>query len=185
MSDPNVQVRISQGKPHFTLISALQPGDARDRLIQGWESEARRMPVPAGFLLLWTSRTTHQGWSGGPRFAQPLCWEPRSRRDETMRQRKLRLAALGLPSTHWASLAMPHELSELTQPAGVEAAGAADHDSVRFPLHFSIRSQALRKDADLNELWRRLTAPDWFSPLPADLKDLLEASITDEFLSML
>merc|ERR1712050_258819 len=107
--------------------SGLEPSDARDRLIQGWQAHGRRIPVPAGALLLWTSRTTHQGWSGGPRLAQPLCWEPRSRRDGIMRERKLRLAALGLPSTHWASLALPHELSALSRPDAVEAVGSEDH----------------------------------------------------------
>merc|ERR1719356_604913 len=100
MADPNIQRRIAEGKPHFSLISSLAPGDARDRLIRGWEAGARRMPVPAGGLLLWTSRTTHQGWRGGPRLAQPVCMEPRARRSNEALERKLRLAALGLPSTH-------------------------------------------------------------------------------------
>merc|ERR1712232_810469 len=130
MADPKVTRRIAQGKPHFTLIAGMEPGAARDRLIRGWEEGARRMPVPAGGLLLWTSRTTHQGWSGGPRLAQPLCWEPRSRRSALMRERKLRLAALGLPSTHWASLAMPHELSDLKRADAVEAVGSSDPEKV-------------------------------------------------------
>ena len=33
-------------------------------------------------LLLWDSRTVHQGWRGGPRLAMPICWEPRHRRSE-------------------------------------------------------------------------------------------------------
>jgi hypothetical protein len=181
MSDPNVQARIAKGKPHFTLISTMNPGDVRDRLIRGWEAGARRMPVPAGGLLLWTSRTSHQGWGGGPRLAQPLCWEPRVRRDEVMRERKLRLAALGLPSTHWASLALPHELSELCQPNAVQAAGSADHEKVHFPLRREIQSRALVTGANMNTLWSRLRAQDWFLPLPAEEKALLEASISDEY----
>merc|ERR1712014_317992 len=100
--------------------------------IRGWETGARRIPVPAGGLLLWTSRTTHQGWSGGPRLAQPVCWEPRARRDEIARERKFRLAALGLPSTHWASLALPHELSDLTRPLPVSAVPSPNHEHVHF-----------------------------------------------------
>merc|ERR1719433_2147764 len=114
-------------------MAHMEPGAARERLVHGWEEHSRRVPVPAGALLLFTSRTTHQGWSGGPRLAQPVCWEPRARRDEAMRERKLRLAALGLPSTHWASLALPHELltadhGSTQRPSSVEAKGGPDHD---------------------------------------------------------
>lgn len=185
MADAKVRGRIAAGSPHFTLISVLEPGEARDSLIQGWEAGARRMPVPAGGLLLWTSRTTHQGWSGGPRLAQPVCWEPRIRRTELMRERKLRLAALGLPSTHWASLGMPHELSELTRPRDVAAEGADEHEAVRLPLRWSVRSQALTPEADMDQLWRVLQSPSWFEPLPAELKATLEASIKEEYKNYL
>eukprot|EP00927_Polykrikos_kofoidii_P073430 TRINITY_DN69469_c0_g1_i1.p1 TRINITY_DN69469_c0_g1~~TRINITY_DN69469_c0_g1_i1.p1 ORF type:complete len:450 (+),score=67.70 TRINITY_DN69469_c0_g1_i1:66-1352(+) len=181
--DPNIKRRISEGKPHFSPIRCLEPGAARDRLIRGWEEHSRRMPVPAGGLLLWSSRTTHQGWSGGPRLAQPVCWEPRDRCDALMRERKLRLAALGLPSTHWASLALPHELSDLCRDDPVDAVGAADHEGIRFPLRRSIRSQALDAKADPEEIWRRLQAPasDWFAPLAEETKAFLEASISDTY----
>lgn len=181
MEDPNVARRIREGKPHFTLISGMEPSDRRDRLIQGWQAEARRVPVPSGALLLFTSRTTHQGWSGGPRLAQPVCWEPRGRQDALMRERKLRLAALGLPSTHWASLALPHELSDLRRPVSVSSHGNTNPELVRFPLCASIQSQVLTKDADSDALWQHLTSPDWFSSLPADLAQLLENSIADEY----
>merc|ERR1712110_858385 len=116
-------------------------------LIRGWADGARRIPVPAGGLLIFTSRTTHQGFSSGPRLAQPLCWEPRNRRDEVMRERKLRLAALGLPSTHWASLALPHELSDLKRADAVEAVGSSDPEKVRFPLNREVRSRVLTPGA--------------------------------------
>merc|ERR1719215_376806 len=140
------------------------PGEPRDRLIQGWEEKGRRMPVPAGALLLWTSRTTHQGWSGGPRLAQPVCWEPRCRRDEQMRERKMRLAALGLPSTHWASLGLPHELSDLKRPTDQEAVEDPEYHKIRFPLRGSVRSQALVAGAELEKLWQSLVTPPWFEP---------------------
>lgn len=185
MADPNVAQRIAQGRPHFTGIWAMEPGRARNAMIRGWESGARRIPVPAGGLLLWSSRTTHQGWAGGPRLAQPVCWEPRGRRDALMRERKLRLAALGLPSTHWASLGMPHELSALSQPEAVDPAGSEDHDAVHLPLRFSIRSRALKEGADMLKLWKCLQGPDWFTPLPTDLMQLLEDSISTEFKQLL
>lgn len=185
MADPRVKTRIAAGCPHFTLISAMLPGSVRDGLIRGWEAGARRMPVPAGALLLWTSRTTHQGWSGGPRLAQPVCWEPRSRQDALMRERKLRLAALGLPSTHWASLAQPHELSSLSRPAAVCAVRSSCHDNIHFPLHEEVRSRALTADADIDELWRRLGAADWSSRLPEEDSLFLEASICEEYKAYL
>eukprot|EP00930_Biecheleria_cincta_P086552 TRINITY_DN75825_c0_g1_i1.p1 TRINITY_DN75825_c0_g1~~TRINITY_DN75825_c0_g1_i1.p1 ORF type:complete len:447 (-),score=81.06 TRINITY_DN75825_c0_g1_i1:252-1520(-) len=185
MADPSIAQRIAQGKPHFTGIWAMEPGRARNGMIRGWEAGARRIPVPAGGLLLWTSRTTHQGWAGGPRLAQPVCWEPRERRDALMRERKLRLAALGLPSTHWASLGMPHELSVLSQPKAVDPTGAEDHDAVHLPLRSSIRSRALKEGADVQRLWKCLQEPDWFTPLPTDVMQLLEDSISTEFKQFL
>merc|ERR1712217_890136 len=67
-----------------------------------WEACAatRRIPVPAGALLLWSSCTVHQGWDGGPRLAVPVCWEPRQRVDAEARNRKLKFAALGVTTSH-------------------------------------------------------------------------------------
>lgn len=185
MGDPSFSCRIMQGKPHFSLISRLDIGERRDRLIRGWDVHSRRVPVPAGALLLFTSRTTHQGWSGGPRLAQPVCWEPRARRDKATQERKLRLAALGFPSTHWASLGMPHELSDLQPPKPQDAVAAEKHDDVRFPLRASIRSQALNASADPDSLWSHLLTPPWFEALPVEAKRLLEASISDEYKAVL
>jgi hypothetical protein len=72
----------------------------REEMNQGWLRNARRVTVPAGGLLLWSSRLTHQGWSGGPRLGHLVCWEPKERRTETARVRKVALSLLGLPSTH-------------------------------------------------------------------------------------
>lgn len=181
MKDDNMRERAAQGKAHFSLISGLKPGEARDRLIHGWMQHARRLPIPAGALLLFQSRTTHQGWAGGPRLAQPVCWEPRSRQDAVMRERKLRLAALGLPSTHWASLGLPHELSALKRPLIAEAKGSEHHNEVHLPLRSNIRSVALTDSADVEELWHSLQDLPWMEPLPADAKLLLENSIRPEF----
>eukprot|EP00038_Savillea_parva_P026426 m.53984 g.53984 ORF g.53984 m.53984 type:complete len:484 (+) comp7498_c0_seq2:99-1550(+) len=63
-------------------------------------AHAKRIPVPAGALLLWDSRLTHQGWVGGPRLAQPVCWEPVSRRSTDAWRRKLWMCAAGISSTH-------------------------------------------------------------------------------------
>mmetsp|Transcript_93095 Transcript_93095/g.290201 ORF Transcript_93095/g.290201 Transcript_93095/m.290201 type:complete len:140 (+) Transcript_93095:800-1219(+) len=139
--------------------------------------------MPVTGLLLWNSKLFHQSWIGGPRIAQPLCWEPRSRRDEGARERKLRLAALGLPSTHWASLGFPHTLSALKPPAGLQ--GAMTRYGVVLPLRPSIKNQTLAEGADADELWRRLGTLRWMEPLPSEEKGLLEASIDTKFKAVL
>merc|ERR1719410_1203790 len=113
MTSEQLQQRGRKGD-HFSRLE-----DAR--LIEGWHHSARRVPVPAGSLFLWSSRTVHQGWSGGPRLAQPVCWEPVDRRDERSRERKLKMAALGLPSTHWGSLGIPHMLVQTELPKATKA----------------------------------------------------------------
>ena len=188
--DPWVSARLAAGYPHFTLIATMEAGKDRTALSNGWDAGARRVPVPAGSLLLWTSRTTHQGWNGGPRLAQPVCWEPRTRRDARARERKMRLAALGLPSTHWASLALPHELlledhGTAHRCSAVSAAPAAEHDDVLLPLRQSIRPRALREGVDAEMVWERLATAPWMEPLPTELAQLLEDSISDEFKAVL
>eukprot|EP00746_Dinoflagellata_sp_MGD_P101291 gnl/MRDRNA2_/MRDRNA2_41258_c0_seq1.p1 gnl/MRDRNA2_/MRDRNA2_41258_c0~~gnl/MRDRNA2_/MRDRNA2_41258_c0_seq1.p1 ORF type:complete len:489 (+),score=87.07 gnl/MRDRNA2_/MRDRNA2_41258_c0_seq1:166-1632(+) len=92
---------------HFVQLSRLS-APVQAELIAEWQVRARRVPVPAGALLIWNSRLIHQGWTGGPRLAQPICWEPRERRSQAAWKRKLRYCALGLPTSHWASLGMMH-----------------------------------------------------------------------------
>eukprot|EP01063_Lacrimia_lanifica_P028519 TRINITY_DN4172_c0_g2_i2.p1 TRINITY_DN4172_c0_g2~~TRINITY_DN4172_c0_g2_i2.p1 ORF type:complete len:505 (+),score=186.44 TRINITY_DN4172_c0_g2_i2:72-1586(+) len=131
--------------------------------------EARRVPVPAGGLLLWSGKTAHQGWSGSERLAVPVCWEPREFRDEYARRRKLWLAAAGMPSTHWASLGICH-----TQLRGynteIEFGTHPDEDvshGVSLPLHpmlvpHTVAPAKLRDwQRAMPALWpRRATAAD-------------------------
>jgi len=182
MEDPDVQ-RYGAAGNHLTRIGFMQPGGARDRLIQGWAEAARRVPVPAGALLLWNSRTFHQSWIGGPRVAQPLCWEPRARRDAAAHERKLRLAALGLPSTHWASLGLPHTLSENEPPVGCPP-GMTRFGPI-LPLRPCIRYASLADGASPKELWQRLGGMSWLQPLPAELRGFLEASLSEEVKAVL
>lgn len=196
MNDPAIKIRMSGSGTHFTPIDKCTEGDARDRLLQGWRAHARRIPVPAGSLLVWSSRTTHQGWSGGPRLAQPICWEPRTRRSELARQRKLRMAALGLPSTHWASLGLPHNLSMLSQLQPVAGLGDEKLDKttqkadtfseeIHLPLKRAIRSQALCPSADPDALWKLLEDTRWLVCLPTSALATLEASIGEEWKAIL
>eukprot|EP00581_Thalassiosira_minuscula_P031555 CAMPEP_0183765994 /NCGR_PEP_ID=MMETSP0739-20130205/11274_1 /TAXON_ID=385413 /ORGANISM="Thalassiosira miniscula, Strain CCMP1093" /LENGTH=513 /DNA_ID=CAMNT_0026004727 /DNA_START=26 /DNA_END=1570 /DNA_ORIENTATION=- len=100
---------------HYCTIRGHHP--KRKELVNGWKKHARIVPVPAGALLLWNSRTIHTGWKGGDgpggggaRLAQAVCLEPSSRRPLREYISKLRLCALGLPSTHWASVGMQHDM---------------------------------------------------------------------------
>ena len=121
---------------------------------------ARRVPVPAGALLLWDSRLTHQGWSGGPRLAQPVCWEPRDRRPNDALLRKLWMCSTGSPSSHSSSEGRVHPLA----PKGPAAPfpGSEEGDGhYALPLRPSIVPYGIRPDAvqewhDMqSKLWSR------------------------------
>merc|ERR1712070_645112 len=78
-------------------------GPRRQAFIDEAVGKTRRVPCPAGSLLLWDSRTIHQGWKGGPRLAQPICMEPRRNKNPAAREarlRKLFACATGVPTTH-------------------------------------------------------------------------------------
>lgn len=145
MADANI-ASVGKAGGNYCQISAMTPSPERTALMAGWCDGARRVPVPAGGLLLWSSRTMHQGWAGGPRLAAPTCWEPAARRPDQALLRKLRLTALGLPSTHWACKGEQHSLSldddvqapvEAVAPAaGAGASGEeGDPDDATLPLH--------------------------------------------------
>lgn len=143
---------------HYCELQAMMDKNCAWKLAQEWQRCARRAVVPAGSLLLWNSRLIHTGWIGGPRLAQTVCLEPADRRSEAARVAKLRLAALGLPSTHWASSAMQHDLS-LYYPGvfaqdTVEAAQGEtdDYDQVVLPLRPALRPAACRGAVSLESL---------------------------------
>eukprot|EP00808_Paulinella_micropora_P003641 g80244.t1 len=111
---------------HYFEIRDMGDQKTSEGLLEGFLQGARRIPVPAGALLMWNSKTVHQGHAGGPRLAMPVCWEPVARRSEQARLRKACLIVAGLPSTHWASLGYFHECAQawLSKPAIHTAAGA-------------------------------------------------------------
>jgi len=84
----------------FVPLSAMEDQARRDDLHRAALMGTVRVPVPAGSFLLWDSRITHQGWQSGPRLAVPVCWEPRERVSLEATARKIRMAFLGVPSTH-------------------------------------------------------------------------------------
>lgn len=113
IQDPSAKqkgsLRNAYGIPygHYLDLNQLE-GEGSKCLVEEAAMGARRIPVPAGALLLWSSRTVHQGWRGGPRLAVPICWEPKDRVSLEARQRKMFMAAAGFPSTHSPSEALVH-----------------------------------------------------------------------------
>lgn len=185
MADAKTQKSGSKGG-HFTQISNLADPTRSAKLLAGWNAKSRRMPVPAGALFLFNSKTVHQGWRGGPRLAQPVCWEPASRRDDQALERKLRMAALGLPSTHWASLGLPHNSSWagiMSRDAPTQA--QSQKDGVSLPLKSSLRPVPLAGGVDFDEIWEALGKCPWMKPLSPDLRALLDRSISDEYKALL
>lgn len=91
-------------------LNKLQGKDGREVHRLSLEG-SRRAAMPAGSLLVWDSRTVHQGWQSGRRLAMPVCLEPRGRRGEDALMRKLWLCAAGLPSSHSSSEGRVHGMS--------------------------------------------------------------------------
>merc|ERR1712070_711700 len=104
-------------------INHLQDWIERDSLVADAISGTRRVPCPAGSLLLWDSRTIHQGWAGGPRLAQPVCWEPRTRREQDIHAlgRKIFMCASGIPSSHSSAEARIHGMAQRSSACQVLA----------------------------------------------------------------
>lgn len=95
---------------------------------------------------MWSSRTIHQGHAGGPRLSVPICWEPKIRRSETALNRKMRLAALGRCTTHWASVVLDtHQHYPL-------AAKRADVMMNQLPLKATQRPATLQDGADTADI---------------------------------
>lgn len=71
-----------------------------------------------------------------------VCWEPAHRRSHATYLRKLRMVAAGLPSTHWASLGLPHHLvaPALPEPLLLDGKDSSPIDAtgVQLPLKSSL-----------------------------------------------
>jgi len=185
---------------HYCEVAAMADRGLARLLAAGWARHARRCVVPAGGLLLWSSRTVHTGWKGGPRLAQTVCFEPASRRPEAERVAKLRLVALGLPSCHWASAAMQHDMclgepgsfaehfAEARREPAEEA--AEDTEKAILPLRPALYSPALAPGADKSKLvnlveveYREGLVGMWDAD--KESTELLEASVVPDFKALL
>mmetsp|Transcript_25908 Transcript_25908/g.63951 ORF Transcript_25908/g.63951 Transcript_25908/m.63951 type:complete len:249 (+) Transcript_25908:305-1051(+) len=89
-------MKVPHGNGHFCRC----PESWNPQFVQ----HARRIPVPAGGMLVWDSRTIHQGWPLGRRLAVPVCFEPCERRGAEALVRKEQCVVDGIATTHWASL---------------------------------------------------------------------------------
>jgi len=170
-------VKSGRRGKHFCQVASLGDKALASRLREDFLSGAGRVPVPAGGLFLWSSKTLHQGWAGGARLAQPVCWEPVGRRDEAAFDRKLRLAALGLPSNHWASMGTPHSLVK-PQLCGPTAA-ARDGRGIALPARPSIHLASLRAGVEAAQMWEMLKDCEWDQQLPDDLRTLVDACLSE------
>lgn len=110
-------VNIEQEKEgkinHFVNIFTLPKSSIQEELIENFKENARRVQVPAGGLIIFNSKTIHQGYSAGKRLAQPICWEPRFERDQCALRRKLECCHQGIATTHWASIGIKHGASRV------------------------------------------------------------------------
>lgn len=185
---------VASSQQYCALLDITHADIRRDLFDNGWCRHARRVPVPAGGLVIWASQTTHQGWqSRGARLAVPVCWEPTVRRTEEARRRKMLLAALGLPSTHWASLGRTHAHKAAPQAvAALDIQNDVDSDDkIGFPLRGSIDCWSLDDDVDPISVWYMLRVPDMYRnnddkilPHPEDMADL-ESMLRPEILQVL
>jgi hypothetical protein len=105
--------------------------------------EARRVPIDAGSMVIWSSKLMHQGWSKGPRLAVPVCFEPRERRSQVAFNRKVRLCASGVPTTHWASLGIQHSLSLDEVRRGRRLSVGVAEDDLYLPILESMAPTSL------------------------------------------
>lgn len=121
----------------FSLLARMPDAP---QLLEHWAHTAVRIAAPAGSLFLWDSRTSHQGWGSGARLAQPISWQPLSRRSPEALSGKIRMCCLGLPSTHDAAAAALHPLSAV----GLEPSLTVELGGLRVQVAASLVPVALR-----------------------------------------
>lgn len=106
-------IPASFGEGHGLYIDKIPDATIRKRLMDGFIKNAVRVTAKPGSIVIFNSRTIHQGFPSGYRLAQPICWEPRKDRDEDALLRKLQAVHMGIATTHWASLGIHHGASFL------------------------------------------------------------------------
>ncbi|CAK9061014.1 unnamed protein product [Durusdinium trenchii] len=146
MGDPEAIHRGRSMGGQSVKLKELQDAKIREELMRDAFEKSRRVPCPAGSLLLWDSRTVHQGWRGGPRLAMPICWEPKTRRDEAALRRKLWMCGSGVPSSHSAAEGRVHGMAkEAHQPALEDGLPLLRASLVPFAIRINQESDWLRQ----------------------------------------
>lgn len=110
MQDPTAHSNGRRPAGQSVKLNQLLDPSIQEDVMASAKKACRRMPCPAGSLLLWDSRVIHQGWRGGPRLAQPVCWEPRDRRSKEALRRKIWMCASGAPSSHSSAEGRTHAM---------------------------------------------------------------------------
>lgn len=96
---------------HSLYLSNIPDRVDAKMLYEKWDTKSRRIPVPAGGLLIFNSKTIHQGYQSGYRLAQTICWEPKECRSQDALKKKMEACHMGIATTHWASLGIHHGVS--------------------------------------------------------------------------
>jgi ectoine hydroxylase-related dioxygenase (phytanoyl-CoA dioxygenase family) len=143
----------ASGARYVELISMERSAE----LLAAWRAGARRVPTPAGALLIWHERTAHQGCPGrDSRLVQPVAYEPRALVSEEARRRREWMLALGLPSTHSASAAQLH--TAYGKRAHLETEAILRTPSKRLRVGSCARPFGLREGATIRDAWVTLLA---------------------------
>lgn len=136
-------------KDHSLYLERIHDGALREEFYEGWRTHARRLPVPAGALMIFNSKTIHQGYNGfGQRLAYPISWEPRYFRNEEALKSKLLAVVKGIATTHWASLGIHHGASKVKPK---RPSGSKDPAKCVLPLR-PLRPYPVLAEADLTDL---------------------------------
>jgi ectoine hydroxylase-related dioxygenase (phytanoyl-CoA dioxygenase family) len=161
-------------------ITSIPDVKEKERLLKVWCEKSRRIPVPAGGLLIFNSRTIHQGYQNGLRLAQTVCWEPKIYRTEEALIKKLQACVMGIATTHWASLGIHHGVSFITPKLPKYVGNGKFHHRNIFPLK-NIWLEPLTNEA--NEKQVKFGRPH--KRPPTNRLDLLTPLIKPEFLNFL
>jgi hypothetical protein len=164
---------------HFTPIKIM----ADNRINAQYLYEAKRIPLPAGSLIIWNSKTIHQGWNGGQRLAMPVCWEPKALRSKQAYNRKLRIVCSGLATTHWASFGYQHDWPDNLPNA--PSVGNGNLFKVELPVIGKIRPHALKQDVDFDHVLQVCSKAKQANDLSDEYAQQLQTFLIPEILNIL
>ncbi len=155
-------------KDHSLYLDRIHDPVIQKEFYASWCTQARRLPIPAGALLIFNSKTIHQGYNGyGTRLAYPISWEPSYYRNDEALRSKLCAVVKGIATNHWASLGIHHGASKVKVKA---PSGSRNPAECVFPLR-SLPSYPLKEGVALPE------PKDIGSTRLADLKEMIKPEI--------